>query len=211
MHRTKVLIEFAGEMPVDRRDLRRQLVALAGGQGGYFTAAQAKEVGYSYQAQAYHRQAGNWVQIDRGIFRLLEWPPTEHDDLIRWTLWSGGRAVISHESALAIHGVGEFEAPRLHLTVPPGFRKDDDALFIHKATLPEEDIEQRAGFWITTVTRSLIDVAALAPDQDQLARAIEDALALGNMTTRRLRSRAEAVSPRAALFIERALSAVQPA
>ncbi len=198
-------------MALDRRDLRRQLVALASGQGGYFTAAQAKDVGYSYQAQAYHRQAGNWVQIDRAIYRLLEWPPSEHDDLIRWTLWSGDRAVVSYETALATHEVGEFEASRIHLTVPPGFRKDDDALVLHKAALPAEDIEDRGGFRITPVTRSLIDVASLAPDEDQLARAIEEALSQGKTTLRRLRGRAEEVSPRGALFIERALHQVPSA
>lgn len=198
-------------MTLDRRDLRRQLVALASGQGGYFTAAQAKDVGYSYQAQAYHRQAGNWVQIDRAIYRLLEWPPSEHDDLIRWTLWSGDRAVVSYETALATHEVGEFEASRIHLTVPPGFRKDDDALVLHKAVIPTADIEDRGGFRITTVARSLIDVASLAPDEDQLARAIEDALSQGKTTLRRLRNRAEEVSPRGALFIERALHQVPSA
>lgn len=192
-------------MPIDRRDLRRQLIALASAQGGYFTASQAKDVGYSYQAQAYHRKTGNWLQIDRGIYRLIEWPPSEHDDLIRWRLWSGGRAVVSHETALATHGIGEFEPSRIQLTVPPGFRKDDDALIIHKAELPEADVEDSAGFRITTVARSLIDVASLAPDEAQLARAIADALSQGKLTVRRLRSRAEAVSPHGALFIERAL------
>jgi predicted transcriptional regulator of viral defense system len=192
----------------DRRDLRRQLVALAGDQGGYFTAAQAKDVGFSYQAQAYHRQAGNWAQVDRAIYRLLEWPPSEHGDLIRWSLWTGGRGVVSYESALAIHEVGEFESRHIHLTVPPGFRKDDDALMLHKAVVPDEDIVGHAGFWVTTVARSLIDVASLAPDEDQLARAIQEARSQGKITLRRLRSRAEAVSPRGALFIERALPLV---
>ena len=79
---------------------------------------------------------------------------------------------------------------------------------LHKAVLPFEDIQDRGGFRITTVTRSLIDVASLAPDDDQLARAIEDALYQGKTTLRRLRSRAEQVSPRGALFIERALHQV---
>lgn len=196
-------------MPIDRRDLRRQLVARASGQGGYFTASQAKEVGYSYQAQAYHRQSGNWVQVDRAIYRLLEWPPSEHDDLIRWTLWTGGRGVVSYETALATHEVGEFEAPNIHLTVPPGFRKDDDALVLHKAVLADEDVEDRGGYRITTVSRSLIDVASITPEEDQLARAIEDALSQGKVTLRRLRARAEAVNPRGALFIERALRHVE--
>ena len=58
-------------MPVDRRDLRRRLFHVAAQQGGYFTAAQAKSVGYSYQAQAYHVAASNWNRVDRGF---SAWP-----------------------------------------------------------------------------------------------------------------------------------------
>lgn len=65
-------------MPADRRDLRRRLFNLASEQAGYFTAAQAKGVGYSYQAQAYHVAAGNWLRIERGLFRLAEWIPDNH-------------------------------------------------------------------------------------------------------------------------------------
>jgi predicted transcriptional regulator of viral defense system len=192
----------------DRRDLRRRLVAIAGTQGGYFTAAQAKAAGYSYQAQAYHREAGNWEQIDRATYRLPEWPLGMHDDLIRWTLWSGFRAVVSYETALATHGIGEFEARRVHLTVPLGFRKDHDALVLHKANLPDQDIEGHEGYQITTVVRSLIDVASLAPDDDQLARAIGETLDQGRVTLRRLRVEAERISTRGALFIERAIPLV---
>jgi len=192
-------------MAVDRRDLRRRLFQLAAGQGGYFSAAQAKEVGYSYQAQAYHVGAGNWVRIDRGLFRLTEWVPDLHDDLIRWTLWSRGRAVVSHETALAVHGVGEFESARIHLTVPPGFSMRDSAVVLHHADLPEDDVVERNGFSLTNATRALIDTAALGPDEDQLARAIEEARETGLVTPRQLRARAEAIDPRAALYIERAI------
>jgi predicted transcriptional regulator of viral defense system len=194
-------------MPIDRRDLRRRLFAAASEQGGYFTAAQAKELGYSYQAQAHHVGAGNWLRIDRGLFRLAEWIPDVHDDLIRWTLWSRGRAVISHESALAVDGIGEFESPRVHLTVPPGFTMRDSAVALHYADLPESDIVQRTGFRTTTVVRSVVDVAALAADQAQLTRAIDEARDAGLLTARQLRARAEAVDPKAALYVERALSA----
>jgi len=192
-------------MAVDRRDLRRRLFQLAAGQGGYFSAAQAKEAGYSYQAQAYHVGAGNWVRIDRGLFRLTEWVPDLHDDLIRWTLWSRGRAVVSHETALAVHGVGEFESARVHLTVPPGFSMRDSAVVLHHADLPEDDVVERNGFSLTNATRALIDTAALGPDEDQLARAIEEARETGLVTPRQLRARAEAIDPRAALYIERAI------
>ncbi len=198
-------------MPLDRRDLRRRLFALAADQAGYFTAAQAKALGYSYPAQAYHVNAGNWQRIDRGIFRLSEWIPDVHDDLVRWTLWSKGRAVVSHDTALGVYRVGEFESPRIHLTVPPGFRMSDEALVLHVTELPADDLVDRTGFRVTTLTRSLVDIATLSPDEDQLARAIEEALATGTLTKRQLRARAEAVNPLAALRIERALSQVETA
>jgi predicted transcriptional regulator of viral defense system len=107
----------------DRRELRRQIFAVSAQQGGYFTAAQAKAVGYSYQAQAHHVAAGNWHRVDRGLVRLAEWASRPNDELFRWLLWSKGQGVISHESALSVHGLGEFESSRIHLTVPKAFSK----------------------------------------------------------------------------------------
>ena len=198
-------------MPADTRELRRRLFGLAADQAGYFTAAQAKELGYSYQAQAHHVAAGNWIRVDRGIFRLAEWVPGAHDELARWYLWSKQRAVVSHETALSVHGVGEFEAPRIALTVPPGFRMYSDALVLHTAELLDEDVELRLGFRMTTLLRSLIDVAAAQTDEDQLARAVDEALTGGTITRRQLRARAEVVDPLAALRIERALAALERA
>ncbi len=193
-------------MPTDRRDLRRRMFKLASEQAGYFTAAQAKEVGYSYQAQAHHVAAGNWLRIERGLFRLAEWIPDIHDDLVRWSLWSRGQGIISHETALAVHCIGEFESARVHLTVPPGFTMRDDAVVLHHAELDASDVQERTGFRVTTPARSLIDVAATAPDEDQLARAVDDARTRGLISVRGLRTRAESVDVRAALYLERAIN-----
>ncbi|MGH9208660.1 MAG: type IV toxin-antitoxin system AbiEi family antitoxin domain-containing protein [Acidimicrobiales bacterium] len=193
-------------MPADRRDLRRRLFNLASEQAGYFTAAQAKDIGYSYQAQAHHVAAGNWLRIERGLFRLAEWIPDVHDDLVRWSLWSRGRGVVSHETALAVHGIGEFESSRVHLTVPPDFSMRDDAVVLHHADLDINDVQDQPGFRVTTPARSLIDVAATAPDEDQLARVVADARRRGLVSVRSLRTRAESVDARAALYLERALN-----
>ena len=193
-------------MPVDRRELRRRLFSLASVQGGYFSAGQAKEAGYSYPAQAHHVSATNWIRVDRGLFRLTEWVPGTHDHLARWTLWSKGRGVVSHETALGVHDIGEFESPKIHLTVPPGFTMRDDTLALHFADLPPKDVTDMAGFRITNPLRSLIDVASREPDEEQLARAIQEAERRGLITRRQMRSRSEVVDPRAALSIERALS-----
>src|SRR6266508_2070830 len=83
----------------DRTDLRRRLLAIAARQSGYFTAAQALDAGYSYPAQRYHAKRGNWLRVDRGIYRFPEWPTGPREDLVRWSLWSRGRAVVSRETA----------------------------------------------------------------------------------------------------------------
>lgn len=192
-------------MAQDRRDLRRRIFSLASQQGGYFTAAQALSAGYSYQAQAHHVSAGNWHRVDRGLFRLAEWVPEPNDDLVRWALWSKGVAAISHETALGVFGIGEFESPRVHLTVPPSFTRRDPAVTLHRAELSADDLESRPGFRLTSPTRSLIDVAASGADEEQLARAISEAVSSGQVTLRRLRTRAEAVDLKGALTIERAI------
>lgn len=196
-------------MSVERRELRRKLFNLAAQQGGYFTAAQAKDVGYSYQAQAHHIESGNWERTGRGLFRLVEWVPESDDDLARWTLWSKGRAIVSHETALSVHGIGEFESALVHLTVPPGFSMRDDALALHFACLQGNDVLQQKGYRTTTASRSIIDIAATGVDDDQLVRAIQDALSIGAFTIRQLRSRAEAIDLKAALRIERAIQQLE--
>lgn len=173
------------------------------------TAAQAKELGYSYQAQSHHVNAGNWLRVDRGLLRLVEWIPDIHDDLARWALWSKGRGVVSHEMALVVHGIGEFESAQVHLTVAPGFTMRGKGVTLHHADLPETDVVERTGYRVTTAVRSIIDIAAHAPDEDQLARAIVDARHAGLLTVRSLRGRAEAVDVRAALYIERALQRIK--
>ncbi|HEY3002778.1 MAG TPA: hypothetical protein VGJ44_10565, partial [Kribbellaceae bacterium] len=61
-------------MVTDRVGLRRRLHGLAYRQAGYFSAAQARRLGYSHQAQKYNADRGNWARVDRAVFRLPGWP-----------------------------------------------------------------------------------------------------------------------------------------
>ena len=192
-----------------RRSRRRRLIALAELQSGYFTAKQALEAGYSYSAQRHHVVHQNWVRIDRGIFRLPEWPVSAREDLVRWSLWSGGRAVVSHETALSFHELGDANPARIHLTVPPNFRAKAEGIVLHRAELGGSDIQEGAGFAVTTAVRSLVDVALGSLDLDQLAAAVSEALDRGLATIRQLRERADATNPRAALRIERSLALIR--
>lgn len=192
----------------DRIELRRRLAELAGTQAGYFTAAQALEAGYSYSAQRYHVYRGNWTQVDRAIFRLRDWPVGEHEDLVRWTLWSRGAGVVSHETALALHDLGDANPAHIQLTVPPGFRRTGHGVMLHVGDLPERDVEEWEGFRVTTPLRSVLDSAGGGLDLDQLGGAIDDGVRGGRFTIRELRERADEFGSEAALAVERAIRTV---
>lgn len=195
-------------MPVrDRTDLRRRLAQLARQQSGYFTAAQARAVGHSYASQRYHVERGNWVRVDRGMFRLRDWPVGEHEDLVRWSLWAGPDAVVSHDTALSFYDLGDANPARVHLTVPKGFRRSAPGIELHSGTIGPSDVRHGEGFSVTTPIRALLDAAASDMDADQLGTAIADAARRGLVSASALRSRADGHGPRAALRIERALAA----
>lgn len=193
-------------MPGPRQDLRRALHELAFHQAGYFSAAQAKDLGYSYQAQKYHVDHGNWIRVDRGLFRLPGWPSAGEDAYARWTVWSGGMAVVSHDSALAVHGLSDANPARIHLTLPLSARARDEALVVHPGDIPESEVESRGAWAVTTVGRTLIDVAGGSTPQELVDDAVANALTRGLTTRRRLLRLAADSNDHAALRLERALA-----
>ena len=166
-------------------DKQRKLFRIATEQQGYFTAKQALSCGYSHRMQYYHRTRGHWIEIDRGIFRLSNYPASPHEDLVRWSLWSKNRddipqAVISHETALSVHELGDIVPGKTHLTVTPAFRKKSTAgCVIHRKILSLEDIEKREGFSVTVSLRTIIDVAEGGISSEYLEQALRDAFDKG--------------------------------
>jgi hypothetical protein len=193
-------------MVVTNADARRALEAAVVSQGGFFTASQALDAGYSYQGQKYHIGQKHWERVDRGIYRFSSWLDPPEADYARWDLWSGGRAVISHGTALAIHDPGLAAPARVVVTVPPGFRSANRAVRLFKRVLHGGDVERREWFKVTTVLRTLLDVAADAATQGEVDAAVADALGRGLVSHRDLVWRADEFGDRAALWIERTLS-----
>ncbi len=83
------------------------LFETAGAQEGYFTTRQAAEAGYSSQLLLKHLRAGRVVRMRRGIYRLVHFPAGEHEELVIAWLWSKLAGVVSHQTALALHGLSD--------------------------------------------------------------------------------------------------------
>lgn len=168
-------------------DRRQKLYAFASGQQGYFTAKQALACGYSHRLQHYHKEKGHWDEIERGFFRIANYPVSPNEDLVRWAFWSRNRndepqGVISHDTALALHELSDILPSKIHLTVPPLFRKKPaGGCVLHRKILRPEEIEKREGFLVTTPLRTIIDVAESGLASEQLEKALRDAFSKGLM------------------------------
>lgn len=170
----------------DQKASLRALTVLAASQGGYFTARQAADAGYGYSHLSYHLSAGNFERAGRGLYRIPTIPLSEHDDLLRLWLWSRGRddqpqAVVSHQTALELHDLAELIPTRIHLTVPPTFRRRaPEGCTLHKGVLEEADTQEMESLRVTTPLRTLRDLAAdPSLPEEQLERAVEEAASRG--------------------------------
>ncbi len=170
----------------------RVFYELAARHGGYFTTAEASSAGISYRQLSYAAARGALERVSHGIYRLINYPLHPHGDMIAVTLWAGPGAAISHESALAVYGLGSAMPSVIHLTAPSSFRGRREGARIHHGNLRRD--EQR--IWdevpVTTVERTLADVTS-SGDGSLARAAASEALDRGLTTRRRL---AEAIASR---------------
>jgi len=147
-------------------DTGRQLYGVASAQGGFFTAGQARGLGYTNSKQHYHVRAGNWIREGRGIYRLSLYPEPERPDLILWRLWSRDRSdvpkgVYGHQTALSLFELTDLNPSKLDMIVPKDFRRGvplPAVLRLHYDAVPEEDITTIHDVPVTRPLRSLLDV-----------------------------------------------------
>lgn len=137
------------------------LFDIADVQRGYFTTKQAAEAGYSAQLLTYHVNAGKIGRVRRGIYRLMDYPERNNEDLIIARLWSEGQGVFSHQTALRLHGLCDHISFDIHMTLPPAWRRRrlqvPDRIVLYYADIPSDEVKGRAGFPVTTPQRTLND------------------------------------------------------
>jgi len=167
------------------------LFAIAESQDGYFTMAQALEAGFARSTHSYHVKEGNWLREHRGIYRLRQYPQAENGQLVLWSLWSRDRhgepqGVYSHTTALALRDLSDANPSKLHMTVPPSFRRNSETpavLVLHKSRLEPQEVIRERGYGITTVMRAILDSAASGDaDISMLEQALAEGLRRGLIT-----------------------------
>lgn len=162
------------------------LFDVAASQEGLFTTRQALAAGYSPPLLAHHQKAGRITRIHRGIYRLVHFPPGEQEELVAAWLWTDTAGVLSHQTALSLHGLSDVLPAQIHITLPLSWRhrrfRVPRGIVLHHADIPADQRTWVGAVPITAVRRTLSDCALTALPPDLLRQGARQALARGLVT-----------------------------
>lgn len=187
------------------------LFAVADGQLGYFTTRQARACGYRSSMLAYHVAKGRFMRPGWGVYRFTRYPYTPHEEVVAAWLEVGDEAVVSHESALDLHGLSDVIPDGIHLTVPRSrrYRRAPVGVTLHTATTAPEPADlvthSQTGLPVTAPVKTIIDVAAGGTASEEIAKAAADAITAGMTTATELLAAAAARGPLTRDLVDRAI------
>lgn len=155
----------------------------AAAAAGYVDAAAAHDAGFSNQLLRYYVNAGRLERAARGIYRLVHFPASDHEDLVVVWLWSKREGVFSHETALALHELSDAMPALHHLTLPSAHAarrlRVPDGVRLHYADLDAEEIGWIGAVPVTSPRRTLRDCVDAAVSPDLVEQAAEQAMRRG--------------------------------
>lgn len=137
----------------ERELLRAQL--------GLITRQQALGCNHSPATIKTRLQHGEWVAVNRGIYRSAVYPVTSEQSLLAECLRSPGNTWASHRSAAWLHGL--MEKPNRHSVATTSRLRSGTTRVHHIAPLFPCDEAKVHGVPATSIEKTLIDVAAEVP------------------------------------------------
>jgi len=177
------------------------LYHLAEQQAGYFTAHQAAKAGFSWERLSDYSQNGHFKRVAHGVYRLARFPSSRFEDLFVAWLRCGPKSAVSHESALALYDLSDILLGEVHVTVPRTSSRRRKGIRLHTSRLPPANVVKREGLRVTSVPRTIADVAKAGLSEDNIADAIREALERGLTTGQALLAESKRRGGRAARLI----------
>jgi very-short-patch-repair endonuclease len=142
----------------------RRTSALMARQHGALARCQALSLGMNDSAILRRLRSGRWVRPFPGVYVVAGVPPSWMLELWCAHLAAGARSVVTHESALRLHGLRGLPARPITLTVPHGGHARLDGVFVHQIDdLQPHHVAKVSGLPVSTVERALVEVAATMP------------------------------------------------
>ena len=155
----------------------RALAELVDRQWGVASLAQLRAAGLSADAVERRVRTGRLHRLYRGVYGVGDRALRVEGRRLAAVLASGPGAVLSHRSAAAHWGLLATDQERIDVTAPRS-RQGVPGIRLHTSrSLDAQDAANHRGLPITTIARTLLDLAATVRD-DQLERALAQAMYL---------------------------------
>jgi very-short-patch-repair endonuclease len=176
-----------------------KVTALARRQYGVFTREQALAAGMTRNAISWRLEHGDWELAYRGIYRLPAFP-NSWEQRLRVALFAlGDRGAVSHRAAAALWHIDGFTRRELELSTSGRTLPLLQEVIIHeRRPLDPCDVATVAGFRVTTLTRTVVDLASVM-NNERLEVALEHALRRGTVRIPRLRECIDRIGARRGL------------
>ncbi len=149
----------------------KRIAALADRQHGVVATWQLRAIGLGPDAIWYRVQAGRLHRIHRGVYAVGHRKLTRQGHWMAAVLAYGPDATLSHRTASALWGFGA-GSYKIDVTTPHGNRGRAQ-IRVHRAVLHFEDVLVRDGIPVTSVARTILDLAAQL-ELGPLTQLIED-------------------------------------
>jgi very-short-patch-repair endonuclease len=123
--------------------------------------------------------------VQRGVYAVGRPQLTRNGTLFAAVVSCGREAALSHHAAAEVLGIRRPSAGLIDVTVPGADRKRP-GIRIHRSALPPNERAERHGIPVTTVVRTLVDLATRLKG-DELEAAVNEADRLDEIDPERLR------------------------
>lgn len=165
-----------------RDDVHRLIEA----QYGVVSRAQLLEVGCTRSMVETRLRRGTLVPLHPGIYAVGHRHLRTQGHWLAVVLWAGPGAALSHRDAAALHGLRPCNRSRIEVTTRRRMKRRAGVEVHHSTVLDAQDITTVDGIPVTSVARTLVDLADVVP-RDHLAKALREAEHLRVIDVRALR------------------------
>ena len=157
-----------------------RLAKLADRQYGVVSHQQLRRLGFSTSAIGRLSRANRLLRVHRGVYAVGRADLSGHGRCVAAVLACGGKAVLSHESAGWLWGLFSRCPVEVAITVPRRGHQRRGIKAHHAASLTPEEWGWLERIPVTSLSRTLLDLAATAPAK-RLEQAIERAERRGRL------------------------------
>jgi hypothetical protein len=164
---------FVGDIRPRNSPGDRRVAEVAGRQHGVVAHRQLLALDLSAFAIQHRLRAGRLHRLHVGVYAVGHPLVSVHGRWMAAVLACGRGAVLSHRSAAALWGIRPSSRRTEDVTSPHASRAHRPGIKVHRTRrLPVEDLDAEDGIPVTTVARTLLDIAEVVEAKD-LARAVE--------------------------------------